>query len=151
MEVEGTNDWKPIFNTFILPKNKEKMLKEIRKNYFSEEELQIIEQLPRMGSDDKLAGEWIELIQDIKCHLDTDPTSKKAQALASQWISLVDTMYKGNRKLAQKAWKINSNKGEELGFYNFDSEIICFIENAIAYYYEQKQAGDLDESKISSP
>lgn len=145
MEVEGTNDWEPIFNTFLLPKNKERLFKEIRKNYFSEEELKIIERLPRMGSDDKLAAKWIELIKDIKCNLDKDPASKKAQALAFQWLNLVDTMFKGNWVLAQKVWNINSNKEEELGFYDFDPEIIHFMENAITFYFEQKQAGDLDE------
>lgn len=35
-----------------------------------------------MGSDDKLTAKWIELIKDIKCNLDKDPASKKAQALA---------------------------------------------------------------------
>lgn len=145
MEVKGTNDWEPIFNTFLKPKNNQKILKEIRKNYFTKEELEIIEKLPRMGSNDKLAIQWAELIKDIKHNLHIDPTSGEAQALTSRWMTLVHTMFQGNWELAQKAWKINQNKEEELGFYDFDSEIIQFMGKAQAYYFEQNQAGDFGE------
>lgn len=145
MEVEGTNDWEPIFKTFLQPKNNEKLLKEIRKNYFTKDELNIIEKLPRMGRDDKLALEWEELIKDINCNLHKDPASKKAQELASRWLNLVETMFKGNRELAQKVWKIYRNKEEDLGFYDFGSEIMRFIGKAQTYYFGQKQAGDFDE------
>lgn len=145
MDVKDTNDWQPIFNTFLKPKKNEKVLKEIRRNYFTIEEMEIIEDLPKMGSDDTLALKWVELIKDIRTHLHEDPTSAEAQKLAYRWLKLVEVMFKGNWELAQKTWKINWKKEEELGFYHFDSDIIQFMGEAQAYYFEQNQTGDFDE------
>lgn len=145
MEVKDTNDWEPIFNTFLKPISNQKVFNEIRKNYFTVEELEIIEKLPRMGSDDKLAVKWVELIKDIRFNLHKDPASVEAQTLVSRWLNLVDIMFHGNWDLAQKTWNINWNKEEELGFYKFDSEIIHFMGKAQKYYFEQKRAGESDE------
>lgn len=143
MELEGTNDWQAIFNTISKQYSRPKDMQTIRNNYFTSEEMKTINNLPKVGVDKKEVDQWVILLRDIRGNMDMPPGSPTAQSLAKRWWDLTLEMYNGDVKLANKAWNINKNR--DLGFYDFDPEIVHFIENAVTYYYQQKQAGDHHE------
>lgn len=67
--------------------------------------------------------------------MDKLPNSQMAQSLAIKWSDLTLEIFNGDVKLAKKAWKIGKHR--DLGFYDFDPEIVQFIEAAVAYYNQQ--------------
>ncbi|WP_047985980.1 MerR family transcriptional regulator [Ornithinibacillus californiensis] len=134
MEMEGTTDWQAIFEStnFIKNNNSNKL-----KHYFTKDELYILDQLPKFGSDDVIAQKWVELIKDIKANINVEASSQIAQDLAKRWLNLVYIMYKGDWKLAQKVWNIKWEKNEDMGAYKFEPEIIDFMRKAQSYYFQE--------------
>lgn len=138
-ELEGQADWEAIFNTFSKPKNTQEELANLRQNFFTENELEVIKALH------KQVEQWVALINDIRLNLDADPSSKTAQELAKKWLDLVDEMFEGDWELAQKVWHTNWDKKAELGFYDFDKEVIEFMGKAHGYYFKKIYAGENHE------
>ncbi|WP_165769170.1 MerR family transcriptional regulator [Virgibacillus profundi] len=142
MELNGDDDWQGIFNTFTdVKSDKQKIIANWNK-YFTEEEQEILNQLPRIGEDHEEVEKWTALINDIRLHIHKEPSSSEAQSLAKRWMGLVDNMFKGDQKLSQKVWHLNWEKKENLGVYEYDPEITDFIRRAYEYYFTHGQVGE---------
>lgn len=140
MDMEGTNNWQAIFSTISKQYSRPKDFKSIWNDYFNEDEIDKLKNLPTIGVDKEIVNQWVELLRDIRKNMDKDPRSPIVQHLGRRWMELVYDMYNGDETLAHKAWDIN--KKHDLGFYEFDPEIVQFIEAAVAYSFQQKQAGE---------
>lgn len=139
MEMEGTSNWQAIFGTISKQYSRPKDFRSIWNNYLTEDEIEILKNLPTI--DKKAINQWVELLRDIRKNMDKDPSSPIAQQLGMRWMDLVYDMYNGNGQLAQKTWNISEKY--DIGSYDFDPAIVKFIDAAIAYYYQHKQAGEL--------
>lgn len=143
MELGGTNDWQAIFNTISKQYNRPENMNTIRSRYFTAEELEAVNNLPKVGGN-KETKKWINLLNEVRENMDKAPSSPIAQTLAEKWMDLTREMYKGDLELAHKAWNIN--KKNDIGFYDFDSEIVAYMEKAVTYYYCQiTKAGEHHE------
>lgn len=140
MDMEGTNNWQAIFSTISKQYSRPKDFKSIWNDYFNEDEIDKLKNLPTIGVDKEIVNQWVELLRDIRKNMDKSPSSSIAQNLAKRWSDLTHEIYDGDIKLANKAWKLG--KEQDLGFYEFDPEIVQFIEAAVAYSFQQKQAGE---------
>lgn len=138
IDMKDENDWEAIFNSAssIQQYDHEKITKRWEQ-LFTKDEQQILHEMPKLGMDDPLGKQWIQLLKETKYHANTtDPASEKGQELAKRWLNIVYVMYKGNWKLAQKVWDINFEKHENIGFYEIDEEVINFIRKAQTYFFK---------------
>lgn len=137
LETEETMDWDTVFITFSTFPADKSLLKELWAKYFSEEEQLILNRFPDQGENSEAEKLWDELIQEVRANLTQDPKSPIGQELAKRWMTLVNKMYKGNDELAQKVWNLNKNREPHLRFFQFEQEIITFIDQATQHYFER--------------
>lgn len=134
-EIEQNLSWESIFETFYTYPKSEDILKKMRDKYFSDEEQHLLKMLPTLGEDSELAKSVTALIKDVRANVEKYPTSQIAQQLAKRWIVLVQEMYKGNIELAKKVWNLNK-ENEVTGFFQFEDDLVIFIDQAIQHFYE---------------
>ncbi|MBM7581048.1 MerR family transcriptional regulator [Jeotgalibacillus terrae] len=135
MSLEGTSSWEDVFQTFNSHPTTKKELEAIWSQHFTQEEQQVLAHLPSFGDGSELTEKWIALVNDVHKNIEGNVEAENAKALAQRWISLVEEMYKGDHELAQKAWQLTKTSDENLGFYQFDKEVVKFIEDAINYHF----------------
>lgn len=137
-EFEELTNWNDVFNRFSKNSSPTSMevYEEIWTNHFSTDEVQYLKQLPRIGDDTETMKRYTVLIHDIRQNIDIDITSPEAQSLAKRWLSLTKTIFQGNTTLAQKVWNKQKETKGNIGMYQFDADIVNFLERAFAYYYK---------------
>ncbi|KIL52223.1 hypothetical protein KP77_06960 [Jeotgalibacillus alimentarius] len=141
MSLEGSSNWEDIFHTFNRHPSTKKELEEIWSQHFTQEEQQALAHLPSFGDGSELTEKWIALVNDVHKNIEENVEGDIARALAQRWISLVEDMYKGNHQLAQKTWELTKSSDESLGFYQFDKEVVKFIEEAIHFHFSHNGGG----------
>ena len=137
MELEGSNDWQAVFDFAMKLDSKPSDYKVIWNKYFTPEEVEKLNNLPKVGKDKTEVNKLAALMHDIRDNINESPSSIIAQELGDRWMNLTREIYSGDEALAQKAWAIS--KKHDLGFYDFDPEIVHFIEAAVTYSYEKGQ------------
>lgn len=144
IDMEGKDDWETIFNTAsTIKKYNRKEIAERWDSHFTEKEQNVLRDLPVLGENNPLVMEWIQLLKETKEHIHVDPASEKGQQLAKEWVNMIHVFYKGDRQLANKVWDIGFKKKENIEFYQFEPEMIDFIERLQIHYY--KNAENLNE------
>lgn len=136
-ETETHMEWETIFATYTSHSSKKQYLRESWTKYFSEEEQQIVDSFPVFGEKSGDESQWETLVQKVRANLSQDPASPIAQDLAKEWLELVDRMYQGNSKLANKVWELNKTKKPHERVFAYERELILFIEQAINHYNQQ--------------
>lgn len=73
---------------------------------------------------------WVELFDEVRQCLDTDPESEIGLTLAKKWLSLVDEIYGGASDLTKKLW--NGYKAGVIpeNQLQYDSSVIAYITKA---------------------
>lgn len=137
-EFEELTNWKDVFERIPVNSSPTPMevYEEIWTNHFSKDEVQYLKQLPRIGDDTETMKGYTVLIHDIRQNIDIDITSPEARSLAERWLRLTETIFQGNTTLAQKAWNKQKETKGNIGMYQFDADIVNFLERAFAYYYK---------------
>lgn len=135
VETEETPDWSTVFTTFTNFQADRSEMKDFWAHYFSEEEQRIVNKFPVYGEKSGDEEQWDSLIQEVRANLNCDPKSPTAQKLAHRWMELVDRMYEGNSELAQKVWELNKTKAPHQQLFQYEPELITFIEQAVHHYF----------------
>jgi DNA-binding transcriptional MerR regulator len=146
IDLEGKQDWEVIFQALTQLKNYDQETVSMKwDKLFTKEEQDILQSMPKIGDNSSLSQGLIQLVKEIKEHVHIDPASDKAQQLAREWNEIGKAMYQGNAKLAQKVWKLQQDKTDNLGFYDFDPELVNFIEKMQTHYYKKLERESSDE------
>jgi MerR family transcriptional regulator, thiopeptide resistance regulator len=107
------------------------------KKYYSKEALAKLEERKALWSpqlQEQVSKDWAALFKDIEASLDEDPSSAKAQALASRWKKLINAFTGGDPEILtglkaksadQENWPANAQQ------YRIRPEIQTFILKAL--------------------
>ncbi|MEN1969238.1 MerR family transcriptional regulator [Lentibacillus sp. N15] len=142
MELEGTEDWEHYVDYVSTNQVSAQDIAAKQNRYFTQEELDKIKCLPKIGQDFELVNKWIHIVNDIRNMLGTDPASPEAQKLAKRWMDLAYEMFDNDRELAHKVWQVDCDHEESLGFYQFDEKVVTFINKACVYLYQESNGVD---------
>lgn len=138
LETNTLTSWEHVFETFSAFPSDKSPLRKLWEKYFSEDEQRILTKFLTAEENRKAENEWTELIEDVRSNLYQDPKSPASQELAKRWMNNVEKMYEKNLDLAQKVWDLNKKREPHLRFFQFEQEIINFIDQATSYYYEDE-------------
>src|SRR5699024_4698251 len=107
IELGGHKNWEDIFNTFKYLSPINSKVTEKREKYFSNEELQILNTLPKVGQDTPVVADFINLFRDIRQAIadQVTPDSENGQQLANKWFEIAKEMYGENAATAKKRIK----------------------------------------------
>lgn len=136
LETQEPADWEAVFETFSTFPADKSPLRELWEKYFSEEEQRVLNKFTQIEVQNEAENPWTVLIEGVRANLYLDPKSPVAQELARRWMELVGKFYEENLDLAQKVWDLNKKREPHLRFFQFEQEIINFIDQATHYYYE---------------
>ncbi|PRZ15341.1 hypothetical protein CLV36_10464 [Laceyella sediminis] len=107
---------------------------------FTEEEREILEQLPVFGSDEPRLLKLIEWLQDIRLNMDKSPSDAKMQQLAELLHLQMVELFQGNAELMDKYWNLIKPKENEAPLvYGLDQELAGYIDRMFDYYYRQRE------------
>jgi len=101
-------------------------------NLFTEDEIQILKQLPLIGSDDPRIDSMLELVKETRKNMHVLPSSSVAQELAKKWRHCVTSWFKGDVKLQEKYFNFidSVNKNKQV-IFGLDEEVIHFIDQIL--------------------
>lgn len=136
MELEQTEQWQTVFETYLQPTYNRQALASVRNGLFTKQEHAMIDSMPTVAESSEQAACWRALIIEAKQLVNDEPTSAKAQQLAEKWVQQMEQTYASNWALAQKWWAVDDREAQRL--YRFQPDVKAFIERAITYYYEQR-------------
>lgn len=138
LETNTLTSWESVFEVFSAFPTAKNPLRELWEKYFSEDEQRISTKFSTAEENRQAENEWVVLIEDVRANLYQDPKSPASQELAKRWMDNVEKMYEKNLDLAQKVWDLNKKREPHLRFFQFEQEIINFIDQATSYYYEEE-------------
>lgn len=134
IEIEGRVDWDILFELMKMMSMTDDENKKMLSYYFTEEEIDVIKQLPKLGDESSEAAEWAELIQAIKENKHNGAHSPLIQKLAREWQGKVNVMFNGDQELMSKVKKYMDAEEN----FPLDKELMSFVQEAIAFLHSQR-------------
>ncbi len=89
-------DWSIIFETFSKYKYSYNEIDKHQREIFTEEEMEIVRQFPKLGEENELSLRSVELTKGQELLMDQSPDSEEAQILAGKCVQLGEKIYQGN-------------------------------------------------------
>ncbi|GGD96363.1 hypothetical protein GCM10010911_63840 [Paenibacillus nasutitermitis] len=107
---------------------------------FSEEEINILNQLPLIGSDDPRIHTTLDLIRETRESMHVHPGTPEAQKLANKWYRLTLSWFNGNSVLQNKYFSFIAKEAESSSvIYGWDQKLIDFIDNIINHLDNEEE------------
>lgn len=103
--------------------------------HFTNDEIDIIENLPNLSTNDPRNMEWAKLCHDVKQHLHEPPSSEISQELAKSIVEISGKWFQDDEHLVDKYWElIRPDKGEQAKVFGMDAETMDYIDKILDYY-----------------
>ncbi|OWR30946.1 hypothetical protein CDO73_10200 [Saccharibacillus sp. O23] len=101
----------------------------------------ILQRLPVWGSGDERLEPLLALFRQAAEMRSSSPHSAEAQALAGRIDAVSAEMFEGDRQLLDLYWEwMKPTTGEEPAVIGFDSGLTDYVDQMMAFYYEQKES-----------
>ncbi|ACK62061.1 transcriptional regulator [Bacillus cereus B4264] len=111
-----------------------------RKSYFTEEEKQIIQDLPTFEEDDERMKEWLQVLREICQRINEPVDSPEMQQLAEKVVTFSMHVFQEDEQLINKYWElIRPEEGEIAKVYGLDSETMKYIDEMVEYYLKKEE------------
>ncbi|MBR9670097.1 MerR family transcriptional regulator [Bacillus cereus] len=111
-----------------------------RKSYFTEEEKQIIQDLPTFEEDDERMKEWLQVLREIRQRINEPVDSPEMQQLAEKVVTFSMHVFQEDEQLINKYWElIRPEEGEIAKVYGLDSETMKYIDEMVEYYLKKEE------------
>lgn len=108
-------------------------------NIFTKDEMEILEQLPLIGSDDPRIQSTIELIKETRKKMQVPPNSPVAQELAKKWRHSISSWFKGDVKLQEKYFTfIDSFEKNSQVIFGLDEKLINYVDQILDYLSQEE-------------
>lgn len=137
IEFEKEVKWSVIFDIIHVFQESPNGPFKLYEEYFSKEELEKIITMQEKHSDD-MNKEWIDIIQEVKEHLDENPASKESQRIVKRWMEQVHKMFGHDEQLLSKMWAAMKDQKEGMASYPMDQDVMQFIEKAMVVLDERE-------------
>ena len=138
LSIEGQID-EALLQQMIQLSNRENEKKIIMRNqFFAEDELNLIQTLPNLNSNDPHSLEWIALLGQLKQLMPDGPNSESVQKIIKRMMEKSNEAYSNNDEFLEKVWEVRKSPSlsDQMGLYPLDEELLSFIEQAYAIYEE---------------
>lgn len=142
IDLEGRYDWENIFQSFTKYKYTYKEIEQYQRKIFTEEEMEIIQKLPKVGEDNELNTRFIELMKEARTLVNHSPNSDEAQNLADNLYQLGEEMYQGNWQLYNKLVKLDHQNREKIGFFKFEPTVAELLNEIFKVYMKRKNGSE---------
>lgn len=110
------------------------------KRYFTEEEKQIIQDLPTFEEDDERMKEWLQVLREIRQRINEPVDSPEMQRLAEKVVTFSMHVFQEDEQLINKYWElIRPEEGEIAKVYGLDSETMKYIDEMVEYYLKKEE------------
>ena len=142
IDLEGRYDWENIFQSFTKYKYTYQEIEQHQRKIFTEEEMEIIQKLPKVGDDNELNARFVELMKEARTLVNHNPDSNEAQNLADKLYQLAEEMYQGNWQLYKKLANLDPKNREKIGFFKFEPTVAEFLNETFKVYMKRKQRSE---------
>ncbi|CAI6046273.1 hypothetical protein PAECIP112173_01209 [Paenibacillus sp. JJ-100] len=150
LQMNGMNNLEQLLQ--IIPKMKDRPLTEgiIRPEFgdelqLSSREMDILNHLPILGSNDPRMDELLTIFQRVRCLMPSSPYSEAAQVIARQLYETALELFNGDEKLLNKYWElIHPNDASEPVVMGMDDEFMSYVDEMISFFLKQREH-DADE------
>lgn len=107
---------------------------------YSEQEQEILGQLPVMGSPDPRMEPYIQLMSAIRQNMHEPPDSPAAQQLAEALYGMALDYFQGDARLIDKYWEgLIPEEGERSVVYGHDRELLVYVGEMIGHYLRNRK------------
>lgn len=100
----------------------------------------------------KFEKDWAALVEEIKQHVNQDPTSKKSIALAKRCMDMVDELYgREFAGLRTALWEKGMKQGKDQGEHGLSPELAAWLDKAIEAYWLERVFTILNQVGVDTP
>lgn len=100
--------------------------------HFTAREIQILQRLPDLSSEDPRTMRWAQLMRAAKAHTQEPPDSAISRELAEQFMEIAMEWFEGDEQLIEKYWTlIRPEAGGETKVYGLDADVMAYIDRIV--------------------
>jgi len=112
----------------------------LRKSRFQPEEIEILEDLPRLDTDDPRNMAWVTLLREVREQSHAPPNPEVEHRLAARLVDIGEDWFRGSDETLDKYWEwIRPEPGNEAKVLGLDSETMAFIDRIVDNYLAKVQ------------
>lgn len=106
----------------------------------SSREIDILNRLPVLGSNDPRMEELLTIFQRVRCLMPSSPYSAETQVIARQLYETALELFDRDEKLLGKYWElINPRDASEPVVMGMNDEFMSYVDEMISYYLKQRE------------
>lgn len=111
-----------------------------RRNKFTPEELEVIESLPMLHTDDARTTKWVHLLRDIHMHKGGPPDTEVAMQLAARVLEITEEAFHGQYDVVEKYWEwVRPEPGSEEKVLGLDEYTMAYIDRILDEYLRREE------------
>ncbi|MDF2838187.1 MAG: Transcriptional regulator, MerR family [Paenibacillus sp.] len=116
----------------------EQVRNNLRRTKFKPEEIEILEGLPRLDSDDPRNFAWVTLLREVREQRLAPPDPETENRLAERMIATSEEWFRGQNDTLDKYWEwIRPESDQDAKVLGLDGEAMAYIERIIDTYLTQ--------------
>lgn len=139
--LEGQNHLEAIRKLMLLSDGEKTMQDRYKEKVFDQQQMQLLDRVPRMAGHDSDSLEWIGLIGQLKQHMDKGLSDNRVQQIIRRMDEKRLEQFEGEDVFLDKLWEIrlSPEDSEKMGLYPIDQELLHFMEDAYVVFLQSKQ------------
>jgi DNA-binding transcriptional MerR regulator len=109
-----------------------------RRTAFKQEEIEILDGLPRLDSEDPRNYEWVSLLREVREQRLAPPDPHAENRLAERMIAVGEEWFRGNNDMLDKYWEwIRPESPQEFKVLGLDGDTMAYIDRIVDAYLAQ--------------
>lgn len=139
--LEGQDHLEAIRKLILLMDGEKTMQDRYKEKVFNQQQMQLLDKVPRMAGHDSDSLEWIGLIGQLKEHMVRGLSDDRVQQIIRRMDEKSSEQFEGEDEFLDKLWEIrlSPEDSEKMGLYPIDQELLHFMENAYEVYVQSRQ------------
>ncbi|AIF65557.1 MerR family transcriptional regulator [Terribacillus saccharophilus] len=139
--LEGQDHLEAIRKLMLLMDGEKTMQDRYKEKVFNQQQMQLLDRVPRMVGHDSDSLEWIGLIGQLKEHMDRGLSDDRVQQIIRRMDEKRSEQFEGEDDFLDKLWEVrlSPEESEKMGLYPIDQDLLHFMEDAYTVFMQSKQ------------
>jgi len=141
-KIDGKIKWETLLKSKSMTEKESTKREQFISEQFSEQQLALLNQLPKMENNDSETVEWVNIINQLQGYMKNEhPSSVNVQHLIERIDKKSHEIFADDDEAAVQFWNIrkSTEKSNQMGLYPLDENLLSFTEEAWAFFTESKK------------
>ncbi|WP_416148710.1 MerR family transcriptional regulator [Salipaludibacillus sp. HK11] len=141
-KIDGEIKWELLLKSKYISENDSTKRELFISEQFSEQQLPLLNHLPKMENNDSKTLEWFDIINQLQDHMKNEsPSSANVQRLIKRIAEKSQDIFADDDDAAEQFWSIrkSTEQSNQMGLYPLDENLLSFTEEAWEFFIEKEK------------